>query len=355
MKNQHYIINQDYKVLVLCCTYNQAKYIEDTLQGFAMQETDFQFVCLIMDDCSTDGEQEVICKWLERECDMSKAEEFDTDLCKTVTVPHRSNANCSFAVCLLKLNLYRQQKRKMALVEEWRAHCTYEATCEGDDYWIDSKKLQTQVAYLDSHPDVSLSCTRLYDYVDGEKEMHVHPNYFFDIEENKEKQNFEFDQADAFSHGWFTHYLTYVMRLSVLNEDYLQTFRYSRDVHIVYSLLEHSKGVCHRMVSAVYRRNAGGIYSGNDYIGRAKIDVAVYQELYQRTRNKVIYAILKQKYHYLLSCHIFSMPTSIDEWKILLSYVMSNKQDTLKWICDIIRVKMAFGDKFRRIVNIFNH
>lgn len=355
MDNKHFIIRQDYKVLIRCYTYNQAKYIEDTLHGFAKQETEFPFVCLVVDDCSTDGEQEVINKWLEKECDMSKSELLDTDLCKTVTVPHHSNANCSFAVCFLKQNLYRQQKRKMALAEEWRTHCTYEATCEGDDYWIDPKKLQTQVAYLDSHLDVSLSCTRLYDYVDGEKEMHVHHNYFFDNEENKDKENFEFDQTDAFSHGWFTHLLTYVIRLSALNENYLQTYRYSRDVHLVYSLLEHSKGVCHRMVSAVYRRNPGGIYSGYDYIGRAKIDVAVFQELYQRTGNEVIYALLKEKCHYLLRCHIFTMPITINEWKIFLSYVMFNKQDTLKWICDEIRVKLSLGCKFRRIMNIFNH
>lgn len=345
MNNQHFIIKQDYKVLVRCYTYNQAKYIEDTLHGFAMQEAEFPFVCLIMDDCSTDGEQEVICKWLEKECDMSKSEVFDTDLCKTVTVPHHSNANCSFAVCFLKQNLYRQLKRKMALAEEWRTHCTYEATCEGDDYWIDPKKLQTQVAYLDSHLDVSLSCTRLYDYVDGEKDMHVHHNYFFDNEENKDKENFEFDQADAFSHGWFTHLLTYVIRLSALNENYLQTFRYSRDVHLVYSLLEHSKGVCHRMVSAVYRRNPGGIYSGNDYIGRAKIDFVVFQEFYNKTKNTVIGRILRDKYEYLLKMHCLILPKSFFEYKAFMTYCLNNKKEVIKWFVGILRVKMALGRK----------
>lgn len=355
MDNKHFIIRQDYKVLVRCFTYNQAKYIEDTLNGFAKQETEFPFVCLVMDDCSTDGEQKVITKWLDKECDMSKSEVFDTDLCKTVIVPHHSNANCSFAVCFLKQNLYRQAALKMSLVKEWREHCTYEATCEGDDYWIDSKKLHTQVAYLDSHPEVTLSCTRLYDHVEGEKEMHIHHNYFFDDEENKDKETFEFNQTEAFSHGWFTHLLTYVIRLSALDQDHLRTYRYSRDVHLVYSLLSKGKGVCHRMVSAVYRRNSGGIYSGNDYIGRAKIDVAVYQELYKRTKDKAIYAILKQKCHYLLRFHFFAMPTSIDEWKILFSYAMSNKRDTLTWICDEIRVKLAIGDKIRSLKNIFNH
>ena len=43
-----------YKVCVWCNTYNQASYIKDTMNGFCMQQTSFPFVCLIMDDASTD-------------------------------------------------------------------------------------------------------------------------------------------------------------------------------------------------------------------------------------------------------------------------------------------------------------
>lgn len=64
---------QNYKVLVSCFTYNQSKYIEDALNGFVMQQTTFPFVRLVMDDASTDGEQDIIKVWMERECDMSKA------------------------------------------------------------------------------------------------------------------------------------------------------------------------------------------------------------------------------------------------------------------------------------------
>lgn len=51
---------QEYKVLVRCFIFNHSKYIEYTLNGFAMQQTNFPFVCLVIDDASTDGEQEVI-------------------------------------------------------------------------------------------------------------------------------------------------------------------------------------------------------------------------------------------------------------------------------------------------------
>lgn len=350
MKNIKYPCPKNsYKVLVICTTYNQANYIKDTLNGFAMQQVDFPFACAVLDDASTDGEQDVIKAWMRENCDMSHVEYHDISTALIIFTHHNKNVNCTFAFYFFKRNLWKEGKLKNEHIQPWDSFCEYEAFCDGDDYWINPKKLQTQVTYLDSHPDVSLSCTRLYDYVDGEKEMYIHHNYFFDKEENKDKETFEFDQTDAFSHGWFTHLLTCVIRLSALDKDFINTFRYSRDVHLVYSPLEHSKGVCHRMVSAVYRRNAGGVYSGNDYIGRAKIDVAVYQELYDRTHDKVIYAILKEKWHYLLRCHVFAMPTSIYEWKILLNYVVFNKRDSLVWMCDYVRVKLALGNKLRSI------
>ena len=49
-----------FKVCCRCFTFNQAKYITDTMDGFTMQQTSFPFVCTIVDDASTDGEQEVI-------------------------------------------------------------------------------------------------------------------------------------------------------------------------------------------------------------------------------------------------------------------------------------------------------
>ena len=50
----------NFKVCVRCFTFNQANYIEDAMNGFTMQQTDFPFVCCIVDDASTDEEQRVI-------------------------------------------------------------------------------------------------------------------------------------------------------------------------------------------------------------------------------------------------------------------------------------------------------
>lgn len=158
---QMYTPKQNYKVLVRCITYNQSKYIVDCLNGFAMQKTTFPFVCLIMDDCSTDGEIEVIKTWMEQECDISKAEYVDLELSTVILVPHRINEYCRFAFYLLKRNLYKEKNLKMYLVKPWRDHCEYEALCEGDDYWIHPQKLQKQVDIMDIDSECALTYTRV--------------------------------------------------------------------------------------------------------------------------------------------------------------------------------------------------
>lgn len=152
---QIYTPKHDYKVLVRCFTYNQSGYIEDALNGFAMQQTNFPFVCLVMDDCSTDGEQDVIKAWMERECDMSKAEYIDLELSSLILVTHKTNPNCSFGFYFLKQNLWGKGG-KMPLVKPWRESCQYEALCEGDDYWLDKDKLQKQTDILDQNPDYTM-------------------------------------------------------------------------------------------------------------------------------------------------------------------------------------------------------
>ena len=94
----------DFKVSVRCMTYNQASYIVDALNGFCMQQTSFPYVCCILDDASTDGEQNVIRKYLEDYFDLndnSVVKNEDTDDYLLTFAQHKSNRNCYFAVFYL--------------------------------------------------------------------------------------------------------------------------------------------------------------------------------------------------------------------------------------------------------------
>jgi glycosyltransferase involved in cell wall biosynthesis len=148
-----------FKVCVECFTFNQSKYITDTMNGFTMQKTDFPFVCCIVDDASTDGEQDVIMDYMKTNFDLSEGSisyQKETDYAHITYARHKTNSNCFFAVLLLKENHYSQHKSKEPYLTEWEDGVPYKAFCEGDDYWIDSDKLQKQFDFLEFHPDYIL-------------------------------------------------------------------------------------------------------------------------------------------------------------------------------------------------------
>ena len=153
--------NHGFLVSVLCETYNQSKYITDTLDGFVMQRTSFPFVAVVIDDASTDGEQGVIRNYIEERFDdslQSGFRQWETEDASWTFARHLDNKNCCFVAVLLKKNLYEDFGKKMAVVKDWTS-TKYKAFCEGDDYWTDPLKLQKQVDFLETHVDYSMCCT----------------------------------------------------------------------------------------------------------------------------------------------------------------------------------------------------
>lgn len=55
----------DFLVLTKCATYNHENYITDAMNGFAMQQTTFPVVSVIIDDASTDKTASVIRTYLK--------------------------------------------------------------------------------------------------------------------------------------------------------------------------------------------------------------------------------------------------------------------------------------------------
>lgn len=119
------------KVSVVCITYNHADFIRQTLDGFVMQKTDFDFEVIIHDDASTDGTDEIIREYVEKYPDIIKPI-FQTE---------------------------NKWSRDISIAHEYtwpQIHGKYVALCEGDDYWTDEKKLQKQADFLDANPDCSI-------------------------------------------------------------------------------------------------------------------------------------------------------------------------------------------------------
>lgn len=151
-------VPEKYLLRVYCATFNHSAYVADALAGFVMQQTNFPYVCTIVDDASTDGAQRVIKRFVEKNFDVrnhSVAYEIDTEYGHVTFARHKTNENCYFAVVYLKENHYSQKKSKAPYLTEWM-DTKFIALCEGDDFWTDPLKLQKQVDFLEAHEEYSL-------------------------------------------------------------------------------------------------------------------------------------------------------------------------------------------------------
>ena len=164
-----------FTVRVKCMTYNHSSYIKEAMDGFCSQQTNFPFVCVIMDDASSDGEQDILNNYLQENFDLddeSISYTEETANYNLIFARHKTNCNCYFAVFLLKENHYQKKSKNQYLKKEW-INTKYIANCEGDDYWVDSLKLQKQVDFLESHPDYSLVFhNALFHYENGHQPDH---------------------------------------------------------------------------------------------------------------------------------------------------------------------------------------
>lgn len=120
------------KVSVLVITYNQEQYIAATLESAVVQSTFFPFEIVIGEDCSTDSTR-AICLDFQRR--------------------HPEKVRLLFP----KANLGFQQNLR-GIINECRG--TYVAILEGDDLWIDQRKLEIQTTALDATPSTNICVTR---------------------------------------------------------------------------------------------------------------------------------------------------------------------------------------------------
>lgn len=268
-------------VRTLCVTYNQASYITDAFKGFVMQKTTFPFVCTIVDDASTDGEQEVIRDFINENFDIhdtSIAYEKDEAYGHVTFARHKTNENCYFAVIYLKKNHYSQKKSKAPYIKEWD-DTKYIALCEGDDYWTDPLKLQKQVDFLEAHPDFSLCCHRFkryYEDTDSWSDDYVGEAFA----EHPDADGLEVTNLDNFRTR-FTWTLTLCYRKAIEDEIIWPPYKQGkRDFTFHYHLLKAGKGYCFADYMGVYRINSGGIWQRLSPVEKAKFRLNCYDDLF---------------------------------------------------------------------------
>jgi glycosyltransferase involved in cell wall biosynthesis len=121
-------------------TYNHERYIAQAIESVLEQETPFPVELVVGEDGSTDGTRDILVAYAGRH-------------------PGR-----------VRLLLAESNRGMVPNFMATLAACQgrYVALCDGDDYWIDTRKLAKQVAYLEAVPECAVCFHNAFvEYPDG--------------------------------------------------------------------------------------------------------------------------------------------------------------------------------------------
>jgi glycosyltransferase involved in cell wall biosynthesis len=131
------------KVSVLLTTYNHEKWVAQAIESVLMQQTNFDYEIVIMEDASTDGTRDIAVDYQRR-------------------YPE-------------KIRLILSEKNKCDntnFMTAWRtSRSEYVAVLDGDDYWVSDHKLQKQADYLDTHPGFAVCFHNVTGFSEATKRM----------------------------------------------------------------------------------------------------------------------------------------------------------------------------------------
>jgi len=132
-------MNQEEPILVAihCLVYNHEPYLRDCFEGFVMQKTNFRFVAIVHEDCSTDNSAAIIREYEAKYPDIFRPI-YETE------------------------NQWSKHDGSLGRIMNEAIDATgakYVAMCEGDDYWTDPLKLQKQVDILAADETLMACCT----------------------------------------------------------------------------------------------------------------------------------------------------------------------------------------------------
>ncbi len=265
-------------VSICCITYNHEKFISQALEGFLMQQTNFEYEIIIADDCSTDKTSEIIKKYID---------------------DPRNNGRIKYF--RHPQNLGMMQNFVFALQQ-----CTgkYIALCEGDDYWTDTYKLQKQVEFLEENPEFNLCFHKVF-YVDANGNEMPFNDY---NAETKEITTF-----DDLAKGNYINTCSTLLRTNELIKSPPNFVKNSMPGDWVINLLAVGKKGMIKMMNermAAYRIHSGGIWSMKER------DTSVH---------KVIALTVVNLYHFFDKNHIIKLTAAKTYRKLALQSLIERK------------------------------
>ena len=240
------------KLSVCVFTYNHEKFIAQAIESVLMQKATFKFELLIGEDCSTDKTREVV------ECYKKRFPE------KIKVIYNERNLG--------------MMENNINVISQSRGE--YIALLDGDDYWINADKLQTQVDFLEQNTDYSFC------FHDGRILM---TNGQLDKKRTccgaKQKKHILF--TDVICN---THIPTFsiVFRRSAMIEYPPKWFRSlnAPDRPLFLLLAAEGPGYYFNKIWGVYRKHPNGCWTGRDYQSRWFTHLQIYHVINRHFQDK---------------------------------------------------------------------
>ena len=230
-------------------TYNHQSFVRQALDSVLMQKVSFPYEIVIGDDCSTDGTREIVCEY-------------------------QRNHPGKIRLLLAKRNLWKEISGGCGavMVTAILRSClgNYVAMLEGDDYWGDPRKLQTQLNLLEANPKLSgcFTAALFLNQASGQENL-FRPHVL--------KESYDFED---FIQGPTAVTASVVYRRGLFDDlpSWLGTLPAS-DLALNLLNLQHGPYGFIPEPMCVYRVHGGGVWSGKSQSQRLKGDEAMLRTI----------------------------------------------------------------------------
>jgi glycosyltransferase involved in cell wall biosynthesis len=281
-------------LLTVCIiTYNHEKFIRETLDSVLMQKTNFAYKILIGEDCSTDSTRDILLEYKQKHPDIIELR------------LNKKNEGASQNL----INIHNGAKTK------------YVAMLDGDDYWTDPDKLQTQVDFLENNKEYAGYFHRVqFAYTDTGK------NTFFP--ENTSTNSFAIEDIIAMaSKGWIIMTSSVVYNKYMVGDlpDWFLKLKIG-DIPVNLLIAHAGKEYFSEKAMAAYRVNPGSLMTTEEYSDYSLIKerISAYNFFNRHTGKIYDTAIKKEltvKYYQLVKyCHEKNRPVAKVYYTVLHNY-----------------------------------
>lgn len=234
-------------------TYNHEKFIEKCIKNIVNQKTNFKFEMVISDDCSLDNTRDIIKKYQEKYPNIIK--------------PIFRNKNLG------------PMKNFVETLNS--IHTKYVAFCDGDDFWTDTNKLQSQVDFLEQNEDYSICFHRTKIFFENNScEPTLHPNNIESELTIEDLLNENFMTANTVVYRW-----KYIEKNSLKREFPRKIVPGDYWIHLMHASLGRIHYI--NKVMSNYRRQSSGMWYLTSQSDKQDEFYDIYGERYLNFYNNI--------------------------------------------------------------------